>query len=112
MLDVCIISMRHSQDVALVSITLHNMWACSAIVLSAYLAAVEPFIRDLLEKGSSPSEIFLFGQVVGGGRRIDWLVEPTPKSIQRSLASGVHTVFKGTVDSKTFHGSRGGFYAR
>lgn len=93
-------------------ITLHDMWACSAIALSACFAAIEPFVRDLLEKGTSPFDIFVFGSLDGHGRVIDLLTEPTPKSIQRSLAAGVDVAFDGKVKSVTFHGSRGGFYGR
>jgi hypothetical protein len=105
------LSLPCAQDVALVSITLHNMWGCSAIALSAYLAAVEPRLRELLAKGTSANDIFLFGKLEKSGG-INWLAEPTPDSIQRSLAAGVEAAFEGKVGSKTFHGCRGGMYAR
>ena len=99
------------QDVALVPIKLHNKWADSAIPFSAYLAAVEPFLRALLKEGVPASDISVFGSPTNHGT-INWRAFPAPKSIQRLLSAGVKEAFDGTVDAKTFHGVRGNMYAR
>ena len=99
------------QDIALVSITLHNKYRCSALVLSLYLLMIEPFVMALLEEGHDACDIYIFGACKQDGT-IDFLTPPGPKSLCASLLAAIKLVFNGTVDGTTFHGIRGGLYAR